>query len=189
MFLAGAAERQQGGRARHQVGQDGVRIGLGGAVGGDDPAPGHFFVHLGVNLDLAALDDGGGAVEQERKLVAGGQGEGQRVGAEHVLNAEGGGDGRAGVGAAEADHAGLGGHEGVVAGDAEMGGVADGDHAEAVLFRFLDGEGHGLVGGHVAHAVAAVQHGGSSAAAEGADAGDRELDARADAVVVDGFEA
>ena len=187
--FAGPAEGQQRGGARDEIGEHLLGVGLGRAVGGDDPARGHGLVQLGVDFDLAALDDGGGAIEEKREFLVGGHGERERVGAEHVLDAEGGRDGGAGVGAADADHAGFDGHEGIVAGDAEVGGVADGDHAQTVFLGLADGEGHGLVRDDVAHAVAAVEHGGRGGILDDADAGLGELDALPDAVVVDGLEA
>jgi hypothetical protein len=92
--------------------------------------------------DLVARDRRGGRVEEHRRLLAGGRGDGDRVGAEHGLGGEGGNHCQAGAGEADADHVLLGGPHGVVADGAEVPAVAHGHDADADAARLVDGQPH-----------------------------------------------
>ena len=188
-LFAQAAQRRQSGFALHEVDQDLVGIRTGVALFVDDPAGRKLLARTAIDFDLAALRDGRRAVEEERERLIRRHAEGQRVRSEHVLDAEGRGDGRTGVRARDTDHAVLDGHQGVVAGDAVVGGVADDRHAHAVFAGVVDGVLHGLLGGDHAHAVMRVDDGGRRRLLDEFDGGLRVEDAVADAVDVDGFQA
>ena len=103
----------------------------------------HVLANAGVIFDLAVLGDGGSAVDEKVKVLVGWNAYGQRIGTEHTLHTKGGRHRGAGVGAGDADAAGLGGH-----------------HAHTVFLGLINGHLHGPMADHLTHAVVAVYHGG-----------------------------
>ena len=188
-LFAQTAQRRQSGFAFHQVDQNLVCIRTGVALFIDDPSRRKLFARTAIDFDLAALRDGRRAVEEERERLIRRHAEGQRVRSEHVLDTEGRGDGRTGVRARDTDHAVLDGHQGVVAGDAVMGGVADDRHAHAVFAGVVDGVLHGLLGSNHTHAVMSVDNGGRRRLLDEFNGSLRIQDTIANAVDVDGFQA
>ena len=187
--LAQAADGKQGALAGPHILQDLAGVGHGVAVVGDQQAGGGRLAAALIELDLAVLDDGGGAVKVEGELLIGGDGEGEGVGTHHGLHAEGGGHGGAGVGAADADHASLLRHGSPVARDAVVGGVADRAAGHAVLLGLLDEHLHHPIAGHHAHAVVGVHHHGGGGVLQNLDLRFGQQGAVDDAVDVNGLKA
>jgi tripartite-type tricarboxylate transporter receptor subunit TctC len=96
-------------------------------------------------------------VEQPRAIAAGGNGEGERVGAVERLPAAMQVDGGVAVAGGHADHAGLGGGKGVDAGGAEVARAAHGDGADARIARQTDRVSHGLEAGQGAMPVVRIE--------------------------------
>ncbi len=109
------------------------------------PSLGQRLFHLVVHLQLAAGDYSGGSIEEEVIGLCG-EGAGDGVGAQHSLAAEGGNHDGLGVGAAEAHQAFLAGHLGVVAGDAVVVGITDGNDADTGNLCLGNGHFHSLIG-------------------------------------------
>ena len=188
-LLANPAQGGQGGLAGVECLEDRRAVGHGLAVGADHHAGRGIHAAPGVVFDAAALGDGGGAVQLEGEILIRREAHRQRVGAQHVFHAEGGGNGGPGVGARHADHAGVGRHRGPVTRDAVVGRVSDSHHRQAKILCLFDGHLHGPMAGHHAHAVIGIQHGGGGRFLQDIDPGDRVLNARLDAVYIDGLEA
>ena len=92
-LVAGAAtQRRQSRRTVDEHLQDLLRVGDFATVGCDDHAGGCLLARARPVLDLAALHDGGCAVDAEGEFLIGGNRERQRVRAHHVLDAERRGD-------------------------------------------------------------------------------------------------
>lgn len=115
-----------------------VAVRHGTAVAADNHTSRRGTSLAGVTLDLAALRNGGRAVEAEGKVLVGGEREGERIGAEHVLDAKGRGDGRPGVCAGDADESLVTCHRRPIASDAVMGGVANRAAGHAERLGLLD---------------------------------------------------
>lgn len=128
-------------------------------------------------------------VKVEIERLVGRNAQSQRVGAERAGNAEGRRNGRTRVGAGDADAALLGRHRGVVARDAVVAGIANDDHAHAVLLRLVDCQLHGLVADDLTHTVVAVHNRGGLGFLDDFKIGYGVLDASLDAVQVNGLEA
>ena len=132
-----------GGRERRLAGveldEDFLGVGQRTAVTPDDHPLGGRLADARVIFQLAALCDARRAVDDEREVLVGGHTDGQRVGSEHVLHAEGRRDGRTRVGTRDADHVRLRRHRCVITRDAVVAGVARGDHAHAVFLCLLNG--------------------------------------------------
>ena len=160
----GFANAAQGGQCRVAAANLLQRLaavaGDGLAVPPDYRARMHVLANAGVIFDLAVLGDGGGAVDEKVKVHVGWNAYGQRIGAEHTLHTKGGRHRGAGVGAGDADAAGLGGHGGVITGNAVVAAVAHGHHAHTVFLGLINGHLHGPMADHLTHAVVAVYHGG-----------------------------
>ncbi len=161
-IFAGAAQWEEGRRNRSRgpvIDSGGIREAAARLVG--DPAGVAGFFSTLEYLKLAALGDGGGGIKYEGTILIGGTAESDGIGTEHGLDAEGGRNGWASVGEAHAEHALFNGHHGVVAINAKMGRVAHSDRAHAVDAGFINGQLHSLRGNDHAHAVMAVNEGGS----------------------------
>ena len=117
------------------------------------------FVHLVVHLQLAACDNGGRRIKEEVIRLSGHRA-GDGVGAEHGKAAVRRHHDGLAVRAAEADKPFTASHLRVIACDAVMVGIADGDDANAALLCLFNGERHGLVTDKLAHTVMSVDHGG-----------------------------
>lgn len=123
------------------------------------PARGYgLFLAIG-QLDLAQGHGRGRHVQDELVATAGAHAQGQRVRAEGALGAAGGCHQGAGVGAAEADHALLDSHEGVVAADAVVVRAPGTDQAHAELPGLVDRQLHAILSHDLAQPVAAVHQG------------------------------
>ena len=134
----------------------------GFAFGGDEPAGRRGQVLVGLVADLAGGHRRGRHVEQEGLARLAGGGEGDGVGAEAGLGAEGGGD----LDAARrrrdhADQPGLDGHQGVETAGAEMRRVAHGGDADAGGLCLVDGELHGVPRIGMAETAAAIDQRGN----------------------------
>ena len=157
-----AAALRRAAERRHEAAlADLARVGAGLAFRGDQPAGWRGQVLVGLVADLAGGHRRGGHVEQEGLARPAGGGEGDRVGAEAGLGAEGGRDlDAAGRGGDHADKAGFDGHQGIEAAGAEMRGIAHDGDADAGGLRLVDGEFHGAPRVGVAETAAAIDQGG-----------------------------
>lgn len=180
------AAQEQAPRRRWAL-EDRVAVRHGAAVTADDHARRGILAGSCVIFDLAALADARGTVQHEGELLIRGHADGEGVGAEHVLYAEGRRDAGTRVGAGDADHALVNGHAGPVARDAVVRAVADGGHRHAVLFAFFDDGLHRLVARDHAHAVVCVHNKRGGRFLHNLVFGDGFEDAGVDAVEVDGF--
>ena len=143
--LARAADRVQPAlrplhRVKHRLGGVGHRR----AVAVDHPARRDIPAVERIDFDLVRGDDARRDVEEHRRIAPGGCGEGERIGAEHRLGAEGR-DQRGGArrGRDEPDHAALRRHRGIDAGGTEMMRVEHRDDREPVCRRLVEGKAHG----------------------------------------------
>ena len=158
-------------------------------VDADDGSGMNLFADSLVIFDLTVLGNGGSAVDKEVKVLVGGDTDGQGVGTEHTLNAEGGSDGGTGVCTGHTDAAFLASHAGIVAGNTVVAGIADNDHAHAVFLGLVDSHSHRLVSDDLTHTVMTVNDGGGGGLFDDLKVGYGVLDTCFDAVKVDGFEA
>ena len=123
------------------------------------PALRQRLFRLVVHLQLAACDNGGRRIKEEVIRLSGHRA-GDGVGAEHGKAAVRRHHDGLAVRAAEADKPFTASHLRVIACDAVMVGIADGDDANAALLCLFNGERHGLVTDKLAHTVMSVDHGG-----------------------------
>ena len=108
------------------------------------PALGQRLAHFVVYFQLAAGNDGGGSVKKEG-IGLGRNRQRNGVGAYHGHTGVGGHHDGLAVGHRHADQALIAGHFGIVTGNAEMVGIADGHDGHAGLLRLCDGQFHGLM--------------------------------------------
>jgi hypothetical protein len=143
-------------------------------LGIDHPVAFERPVQQFVILDGAVGDDRGGDVEHQRRLLARGNRDRQRIGAEQRLGAAGErhvvgiGHGRI-----DADHVGLERQRGVDAGSSGVAGIAAADPGDAVLAREFDRRFRRLGDDEMAHAVVAIDQRGGRRRARHRDIGPR----------------
>ena len=115
------------------------------------------IIEVGVHLQLATGNDGGGSIEEE---IVGfcGEGASDGVTTQHSLTAKGGNHDSFGVGAAEAHQTLVTSHLCVVACDAVVVGVTDGYDTDTGGLCLLNSQLHSLLTYQLAHAVMAVDN-------------------------------
>ena len=124
------------------------------------PALGQRLAHLVVHFQLAAGDHSGGRVK-EKGIGLGGHRQRDGVGADHGHTGISGHHNGLAVGHGHADQPLIAGHFGIVTGNAEMVGIADGHDGHAGLLRLCDGQLHGLMAHQLTHGVVRVDYGGN----------------------------
>ena len=150
-LLARTAERHDAAAVlADDVGEHVRGVGGGHALRVKCPDGWQGIAVLVVDFEFAARDDGSRRIEPEGIGVSR-RGDGDGIGAEHGLAAEGGDHDGLGIGAGDADEAFVAGHLRIVAGDAEVIAVAHGDHRHAAFLGLLDGEVHGELRDDLAH--------------------------------------
>src|SRR5579872_4647056 len=149
---------------------DGV-VGICGvaAVIVDAPAEGDFFAFAARHFNFSVSRSACGHVDHDGWLFFAGESDGDGIGAEHALHAPERSDEAGGVGHGPADEIAFESLENVVAGDAEMVGVADADPAGAGFRGHVHGDAIRMGTYDETKAVVAVDGGGAHG---GADCGD-----------------
>lgn len=127
----------------------------------DGPAEGNGLAFAASHFNFSVSSGASGHVNHDSRLFFAGESDSDGIGAEHALHAPKGRDQAAGIGHGPADHVVLESLENVIAGDAEMVGVADADPAGACLFRHVHGEAIRMWADNKAETVIAIHGGGA----------------------------